>query len=115
MLTHPVLDSPVSSDFKEANLSDLVLYMIGLILDTIKKDWTQDTFEEGGRDHFSRRSDGGNRGISCGGEGAIAEHKSMLIIKAKRASMEQAMTQVLLEMKDARDSNAGGLVKAGDD
>lgn len=82
--------------------------MIGPILDTIKKDWTQDTFEEGERDHFSRRSDGRNRGISFGGSPAIAEHKSVLIIEAKRASMGQAMTQIVLAMKDGRNNNTRG-------
>lgn len=36
------------------------------------------------------------------------EHKSVLITEAKRASMGQAMTQIVLVMKDGRDNNTGG-------
>ena len=34
---------------------------------------------------------------------AIAEHKSVLIIETKRASMGQEMTQIFLAVKDVRD------------
>jgi len=50
---------------------------------------------------------------------AVAEHKSVLMIETKRASIGQAMTQILLAMKDERDDNTGGVINsfitAGDD
>jgi len=43
-------------------------------------------------------------------EVAINEEKSVLMIEAKQASIRQAMTQILLAMRDATDNNSGGII-----
>lgn len=108
-----------SSDFKEANVSDLVLYIIGPIISAMKK---------GGRKTLLKRekeiisADGQTGGMEefiVVDRVAITEERSVLIIEAKRQSMGQAMTQILLAIRDARENNLGGIiygfVTTGDD
>ncbi|PUU80617.1 hypothetical protein B9Z19DRAFT_1106959 [Tuber borchii] len=99
-----------SSDFKEANVSDLVLYIIGPIISATKKS---------GRRMLLKRE---KEIISVDGltgemeeflvidRVAITEEKSVLIIEAKRILMGQAMAQILLAMRDASDNNSGGII-----
>ncbi|RPB27122.1 hypothetical protein L211DRAFT_780111, partial [Terfezia boudieri ATCC MYA-4762] len=76
--------------FKEANISDLVLYTIKL---------ASADGETGGKEEFVVLD-----------YITVTEEKLVLIIEAKKASMGQAMKQILLSLKDARDNNKGSTV-----
>ncbi|RPA98364.1 hypothetical protein L873DRAFT_1687562 [Choiromyces venosus 120613-1] len=99
-----------SSDYKEANISDLVLYTIGPIIDAVRNIRRNIRLKREKEIISSDGLTGGMEEFLVVDRVAIAEHKSVLIIEAKRSSMGQAMTQILLAMKDARDNNAGGVI-----
>ena len=99
-----------SPDFKEANVSDLVLYTIGPVIAAVRKM---------GRKICLRREKemisvdgvmGGNEEFVVVDEIALAEDKAVLVIEAKRTSTGQAMKQIMLSLKDARDNNQAGTV-----
>jgi len=108
-----------SSDFKEANVSDLVLYIIGPIISAIKRTGRKVLLKREKEIVSVDGLTGGMEEFLVADRVTITEEKSVLIIEAKRSSIGQAMTQILLAMKDARDNNAGGIiygfVTTGDD
>ncbi|PUU76177.1 hypothetical protein B9Z19DRAFT_272754 [Tuber borchii] len=99
-----------SADYKEANVSDLVLYVIGPIIARMN--------EVGRKTRLSREraifaedsSIGGIEEFVVVDEVAVTEEKSVLIIEAKRHAIGHAMIQILLAMKDAQENNLGGIV-----
>lgn len=96
-----------NSDFNEANVSDLVLYIIGPILSSFRR--------KTGRNVRLRRE---KEIISVGGKEefvvvdlvAVAEEQFVLMVEGKRSSLGQAERQCLLSMKDMGDNNGGGEV-----
>jgi len=99
-----------SWDFKETNVSDLVLYTIGPILAGVRNT---------GRSIRLRREreivsvdgeTGGNEEFVVVDEITVEKDKFVLIIEAKRSSTGQALKQIMLSLKDARDNNEGGTV-----
>ena len=100
-----------SVNFKEANVSGLVLDIIGPIL-----------WEFGGNTGRKIRLEREKEIISTDNETgemeefvvmdriSITEEKFVLVIEAKRSSLGEAMKQCLLSVKDARDNNGGGEV-----
>lgn len=95
----------VDSDFNEANVSDLVLYIVGPILSSFKR--------KTGRDVFLRRE---KETISTKEEFvvvdlvSVAEEKFVLIVKVKGSSLGLLERQCLLAIKDMGDNNGGGEV-----
>jgi len=100
----------MSNDFKEANVSDLVLYTIGPILDAVCK--------MGRRIRLQREKElvsvdcvtGGREEFVIIDKIDVGEKKFVLIIETKRTSLHEGMKQILLSLKDARDNNGGGTV-----
>ena len=96
--------------FKEQNVSDLVLYTIGPILDAVRN--------MGRKIRLTREKEivsvdgetGGSEEFVVMDWIAIGADKYMMIIETKKTSTGQAMKQIVLSMKDARDNNAGGVV-----
>ena len=99
-----------TSDFKESNISDLVLYIIGPIISAIKKVRPEILLRREKEIVSVDEVTGGIEEFLVVDQVAITEEKSVLIIEAKRASIGQAITQILLAMKDARDTNSGGII-----
>ena len=103
--------SASNADFNEANISDLVLYIIGPIMSGAKshtgrkirlrreKEIISTDFETGGREEFVVLDL-----IS------ITKRNYVLVIETKRSSLGEAMKQCLLSMKDMRDNNGVGQV-----
>ena len=103
--------SEASPDFNEANVNDLVLYIIGPIITRFKratgcnvsfrreKEIISTDNETGGREEFLLTD-----WISVG------EYKTVLIIESKRSSTGIAIKQCLLSLKDSKDINGGGVV-----
>jgi len=95
--------------FKEENVSDLVLYTVGPILDAVR--------HMGRNIRLTREKEipsvngemGGNEEFVVIDRIAIGSDRFVLIIEAKRASTGQAMKQIVLSLKDARD-NTGGVI-----
>jgi hypothetical protein len=100
------------SDFKEANISDLVYATMVPILADFKR---QTRFAV----HFQRKEKeivsvdsetGGTEEFVLMDLISMANDKFVFIVEAKRSSVGEAMKQLLLAMKDARDINDGGAV-----
>lgn len=96
-----------SADFKEAKVSDLVLY-------TILSDFRHKT---GRKIRLEREKEIIAADNKTGGEESVVmdrisvtKEKFVLIIEGKRSSVEEAMKQYLLSLKDARDRNRDGVV-----
>ena len=100
------------SGFKEANINHLVYAIISPILDTF--------IQRTGRKYVRLRS--GKEIVSTDGETGgeeefvivdliqVRREDFILIVEAKRSSLDQAMKQCLLAMKDMRDNNGVGEV-----
>jgi len=97
-------------DFREANVSDLVFSTIVPVLYSVQK--------MGRGIRLTREKEITSVGNETGrveesvvvGQIAVAEEKFVLVIEAKRTSIGQPIKKLLLAMKDAWDSNGGGLV-----
>lgn len=100
-----------SADFKEANVSDLVLYTIGPILsDFIRKTGRKIRLEREKEIISTDHETGGMEEFVVMDRISVTEDKFVLVIEAKRSSLGEAMKQCLLSVKDARDNNSRGEV-----
>jgi len=98
--------------FEENDVHDLVLYIIGPVL--------FDFISMTGRDsiQLSREKEiisvdaqtGGNEEFVVVDEISVREEQVVFIVEAKRTCVGQAMKQILLSLKDARDNIGGGVV-----
>jgi len=98
-------------DFKEANISDLVLFIISPIISDFKR-------KTGRKVSLLREEEVLSRdGETSGYEEfvvvdtiTVLEEMFVFVIEARRSSLGEAMKQCLLAMKDVRDNNGGGRV-----
>ncbi|KAI5839539.1 hypothetical protein DFP73DRAFT_587459 [Morchella snyderi] len=98
-------------DFKEANISDLVLYIIGPILTDFRR-------TTGRKIRLAREKEIASTDSETGGYEefvmmdliSVTEKRYILVIEGKKRSLGEAMKQCLLAMKDMRDNNGGGEV-----
>ncbi|KAA8892730.1 hypothetical protein FN846DRAFT_924087 [Sphaerosporella brunnea] len=99
-------------DFKEANVSDLVLHVISpIIFDFIIKTGRKGVTLSREREIVATDSEtGGTEEFVVVDQISVTAEKFVLIIEAKRSFVGQAMKQCLLSLKDARDNNGGGAV-----
>jgi hypothetical protein len=100
------------SDFKEANISDLVYATIIPIISDFKRQ-TRCTlrFQREDKEIVSVDSETGDtEAFVLMDLISVAKDKFVFVVEAKRSSVGEAMKQLLLAMKDARDINNGGAV-----
>ena len=100
-----------STDFNEANISDLVLFIISPILASVKRYMSCQMFLWRKKEITSTDSVTGDKEefvlldlIS------IEERNFVLIVEVKTSSLTAAMKQCLLLMKDLRDNNENSIV-----
>ncbi|KAF8439592.1 hypothetical protein BDZ91DRAFT_755703 [Kalaharituber pfeilii] len=100
-----------SVGFKEANISDLVLYMIGPILSDFKRRMGRNIRLEREKEIISVDEEtGGREEFVVMDRIEVTEERFVLIIEAKKSGTGEAMKQCLLSLKDARDNNGPGEV-----
>ncbi|KAF8534429.1 hypothetical protein BDD12DRAFT_809376 [Trichophaea hybrida] len=100
-----------SADFKEAKVSDLVLYIIGPILSDFWRKTGRKIRLEREKEIISTDNEtGGIEEFVVMDRISVTEEKFVLVIEAKRSSLGEAMKQCLLSLNDARDNNSGGEV-----
>jgi len=97
-------------DFKVANISDLVLYTIGPILQHVRKMGRNIRLT---REKVIASVDdeaGGNEEFVVMDWIVIGDDKFVLVVEAKRTSTRKGKKQILLAMKDAWENNTGGVI-----
>ncbi|KAA8909937.1 hypothetical protein FN846DRAFT_940635 [Sphaerosporella brunnea] len=100
------------SDFKEANISDLVYAtIIPIISDFKRQTRCALRFQREDKEIVSVDSEtGGTEAFVLMDLISVAKDKFVFVVEAKRSSVGEAMKQLLLAMKDARDIDNGGTV-----
>lgn len=102
--------SESTSDFKEANVSDLVLYIIGPIIHAVQKTGRRLRLKREKVIISAAGPTSGREEFVVMDRVAIGFQKFVLIIEGKRGSIGRAMAQIFLAMKTARDHNEGGIL-----
>ena len=98
-----------SAGFKEAKVSDLVLYTIGLILVDFRRRTGHKIRLEREKVIISpEHKTGGIEGFVVMDRVSVTKQQAVLIVEGKRGLVGKAMRQCLLSLKDARDRNGGG-------
>ncbi|KAF8538493.1 hypothetical protein BDD12DRAFT_152826 [Trichophaea hybrida] len=97
-------------DFKEANVSDLVHYIIGPIISDFKRKTGRKVFLLRENEMLSQDCEMGGYEEFVVDIISVMEEMFVFVIEAKRSSFGEAMKQCLLTMKDMRDNNGGGRV-----
>ncbi|KAA8898902.1 hypothetical protein FN846DRAFT_194803 [Sphaerosporella brunnea] len=98
-------------DFKEANVNDLVHYIIGPIISDFKRKTGRKVFLLREKEMVSTNGEtGGYEEFLVVDMISVMEEKVVLVIEAKSSSLGEAMKQCLLAMKDMRDNNVEGMV-----
>lgn len=99
------------SEFKEANVHDLVHYAIGPILTDFRRRAGRDVRLRREKRIFSSDSTtGGYEDFVIMDEVSPMEENFVLVVEAKKTSLGRAVGQCLLAVKDMRDTNGGGKV-----
>ncbi|KAA8897860.1 hypothetical protein FN846DRAFT_224806 [Sphaerosporella brunnea] len=98
-------------DFKEANVSDLVLHIISPVLANFKRTTGRKVALLREKEILSQDGEpGGYEEYVVVDMISVMEENFVFVIEAKRSSLGEAMKQCLLAMKDTRDNNGGGRV-----
>ncbi|KAI5839541.1 hypothetical protein DFP73DRAFT_561263 [Morchella snyderi] len=100
-----------SPDFKEANVSDLVLYIIGPIVTEFKRKTGRNVRLRREKEIISTDNEtGGMEEFVVMDRISVEDNRFVVIMEAKKVALGEGMKQCLLSLKDARDNNGGGEV-----
>jgi len=104
---------PIESDedFKEANVNDLVIFIIAPILAAFRRETGREIYLHREKDIVSidKKFHGYEAFVMMDFIG-MEDGKHVLVVEAKKSSIGQAKWQCLLALKDMLDNNLGGVV-----
>lgn len=103
--------SEASLDFKEANINDLVLYIIGPVLSDFKSETGRNILLRREKELISPDAQtGGYEEFVVVDKISVMKQWFILIIEAKRSSLGEAIRQCLLTMRDMWNNSGRGQV-----